>query len=186
MSQIKLRAAEPEDAARLLEIYSYYVTDTAVTYEWEVPSVQEFENRIVSVKKKFPYIVALENDVIVGYAYASTFRTRAAYAWNVESSIYVDKNCRRSGVGTVLLKELERLLAAQNILNIYAVISSAEKEDEYLTFDSIRFHQKMDYKEVSHWHKCGFKFQRWYDIVIMEKMLGDHTSNPASVIPAMK
>lgn len=182
MSEIRLREAEIGDAGRLLEIYSYYVKNTAVTYEWEVPSLQEFEKRIATVKEKFPYLVALQEDKIVGYAYAAPFRTRAAYAWNVETSIYVDKDCRGSGVGTMLLNELERQLKAQNILNIYAVISYKEEEDEYLTHGSVLFHDKMGYKKVSEWHQCGYKFKRWYNIVIMEKMLGEHTEEPRDVV----
>lgn len=182
MSNITIRPATPEDAEDLLKIYSYYVTDTAVTFEWEVPTVEEFRNRIATISQKFPYIVALQEGVIIGYAYANTFRTRAAYVWNVETSIYVNKDCRHSGAGTVLLNELETQLKVQNFLNVYAVISYAEKEDEYLTHDSIFFHDKMGYKKVSEWHQCGYKFKRWYNIVIMEKMLGEHTAVPDSVV----
>lgn len=181
MSEIKLRPASVDDAETLVGIYSYYVTNTAVTYEWDVPTVEEFRNRIKNVTAKFPYIVAEVDDEIVGYAYANTFRSRIAYSWTVETSIYVKKDCRRGGIGKALLTDLETKLKEQNILNVYAVISSIEKEDEYLTHDSIKFHDKMGYKKVSEWHQCGYKFKRWYNIVIMEKMLGEHTAEPAPV-----
>lgn len=181
MSKFELRAAEVSDAARLLEIYSYYITDTAVTFEWDVPSVQEFEQRIENVKKQYPYIVAVQDGKIIGYAYAHTFRSRAAYAWTVETSIYVDKDWRRSGAGAALLGELERQLKELNVLNVYAGVAYIEKEDEYLTHDSVKFHEKMGYKNVTHWHQCGYKFNRWYDIVFLEKMLGEHTDNPKPV-----
>lgn len=182
MSEIKLRPVSVDDAGTLVGIYSYYVTNTAVTYEWDVPTVEEFRNRIKNVTAKFPYIVAEVDGEIVGYAYANTFRSRIAYSWTVETSIYVKKDCRRGGVGKALLTDLEAKLKAQNILNVYAVISSIEKEDEYLTHDSIKFHDKMGYKKVSEWHQCGYKFKRWYNIVIMEKMLGEHTAEPEPVI----
>lgn len=181
MSEIKLRPASVDDAETLVGIYSYYVTNTAVTYEWDVPTVEEFRNRIKNVTAKFPYIVAEVDGEIVGYAYANTFRSRIAYSWTVETSIYVKKDCRRGGIGKALLTDLETKLKEQNILNVYAVISSIEKEDEYLTHDSIKFHDKMGYKKVSEWHQCGYKFKRWYNIVIMEKMLGEHTAEPAPV-----
>lgn len=182
MSEIKLRPATEADAEVLLNIYSYYVTDTAVTYEWDVPTVEEFRNRIKNVTAKFPYIVAEVDGEVVGYAYANTFRSRIAYSWTVETSIYVKKDCRRGGVGKALLTDLETKLKNQNVLNVYAVISYVEKEDEYLTHDSVKFHDVMGYKKVSEWHQCGYKFKRWYNIVIMEKMLGEHTAEPAKVI----
>jgi len=183
MSEIKIRKATVADAQALVGIYSYYVTDTAVTFEWDVPSVEEFAGRIKNVTAKYPYFVAEVDGEIAGYAYANTFRSRIAYSWTVETSIYVKKDCRRGGVGKALLQELEAGLKNQNVLNVYAVIASIEKEDEYLTHDSVKFHDKMGYKKVSEWNQCGYKFKRWYNIVIMEKMLGEHTAEPAPVIP---
>lgn len=181
MSEIKIRPATVEDAETLLKIYEYYVTNTAVTYEWDVPTVEEFRNRIKNVTSKFPYIVAEADGEIVGYAYANTFRSRIAYSWTVETSIYVKKDCRRGGVGKAMLQVLEAQLKNQHVLNVYAVISYIEKEDEYLTHDSVKFHEVMGYKKVSEWHQCGYKFKRWYNIVIMEKMLGEHTADPEPV-----
>lgn len=183
MSEIKLRAATETDAEALLGIYSYYVENTAITFEWDVPSVEEFRTRIHNITQKYPYLVAEKDGVIVGYAYANTFRTRAAYSWTVETSIYVNKDCRRGGIGKLLLVELEKQLKSQNVLNVYACITSKEIEDEYSTHDSIHFHDKMGYKKIGEFKNSGLKFNRWYDVVFMEKMLGDHTANPEEVIP---
>lgn len=184
-NNIKLRVATQKDALELLNIYSYYVKNTAVTYEWEIPSLEEFSNRISEKLEKYPYIVAEKQEdgksEIIGYAYASPFRTRAAYAWCVETSIYVKKEFRHCGIGKKLLLKLEELLKNQNVLNIYAGISYNEKEDEYLNYDSINFHTKMGYKKVAHYNKCGYKFGRWYDIVFMEKNIGDHPENPEKI-----
>ena len=177
---IKIRSASVNDAEALLKIYSYYVENTAITFEWEVPSVEEFKGRIENTLKKYPYIVAESEETgeILGYAYTSPFKARAAYAWSVESSIYVKKECRKMGIGRLLLEELERLSKKQGVLNINACIASTDNEDEHLTNASIHFHEKMGYKMVGKVHDSGFKFNRWYDMVWMEKMLGEHTANP--------
>ena len=184
MSEIKIRAATENDAEALVNIYSYYVTNTAITFEWEIPTVEEFRNRIHNITQKYPYIVAEIDGVPVGYAYANTFRTRAAYAWTVETSIYVNKDYRRKGIGKILLQELETKLKAQNVLNVYAGITYIEKEDEYSTHASVDFHSAMGYKKIAQFNQCGYKFKRWYDVVFMEKMLGEHTENPSPVIPS--
>lgn len=89
MENIVLRTAKPSDADKLLEIYAPYVETTAITFEYEVPSVDEFRQRIENTLKKYPYIVAIKDDKIVGYAYAGTFKSRAAYDWDVELSVYL-------------------------------------------------------------------------------------------------
>lgn len=182
MSDITLRIANPRDAENLLNIYSYYVKNTSITFEWEVPSVEEFHNRIENTLKKYPYIIAEKNGQLIGYAYASPFKTRAAYDWAIETSIYVHKDFRRDGVGRLLLENLEELLAKQNILNVNACIAYPEVEDEYLTRDSVRFHEKMGYSLVGEFHKCGYKFNRWYNMVWMEKHIGEHISNQPNII----
>lgn len=180
-SKLNIRMATPEDAQALLDIYSYYVKNTAITFEWEVPSLEEFSNRIQNTRKKYPYLVAEKDGVIVGYAYASLFRTRAAYAWDVETSIYVDRNCKGQGIGRALLQKLEGMLKSQGVMNIYAVITYTPVEDEYLTHASIKFHTKMGYEKAAEFHKCGYKFGRWYGTVTMEKFLNEHIENPAEV-----
>jgi len=183
---ISFRVATPDDAAVLLDIYSYYVEKTSITFEWEVPSVQEFRSRIEKTLQKFPYIVVICDNKIVGYAYASPFKTRAAYEWAIETSIYVHKDYCHKGIGKQLLLKLEELLTKQNILNSNACIAYPEIEDEYLTKNSVLFHEKMGYKLVGEFHKCGYKFNRWYNMVWMEKMLGEHTENQKPVVPFNK
>ncbi len=173
-SKTVIRLATVEDAPKLLEIYRYYVESTAITYEYDVPSLEEFEKRIENVLKNFPYLVAEQDGTILGYAYASKFHERAAYQWSVEMSIYLDKDQKRNGLGRMLYEELEKRLKDQGILNLYACIGYPEKEDEYLTYDSVRFHEKMGYKLIGEFHKCGKKFDRWYNMVWMEKIIGEH------------
>lgn len=175
-SNIHIRLASPEDAAALLNIYRPYVLETAITFEYEVPSVEEFARRISSTLEKYPYLAAETDGKPIGYAYASAFKSRAAYDWAVETSIYVDRDCRGRGIGTQLYTALEQLLSRQNIVNSNACIT-------YPNPDSIGFHEKMGYRTVAHFTKCGYKLGRWHDMVWMEKMLGHHTDDPPSVIP---
>ena len=181
MRVITIRPAVLQDAKVLLEIYAPYVKNTAITFEYDVPTAEEFAGRISNVLRRYPYLVAEVNGEPVGYAYAGPFKERAAYDWAVETTVYVKEDMKNHGIGRALYEALEKILAAQGILNLNACIAFPEKEDEYLTTDSVRFHERMGFKEVGRFHKCGCKFGRWYDMVWMEKHIGTHEENPAQV-----
>ena len=174
--KIEIRYAKLEDATRLVEIYRYYVEKTAITFEYKVPSIEEFQQRMIHVMEKYPYLVAKVDDQIVGYAYASTFNVRVAYDWCVETSIYLDHTLRKCGVGKRLYQALEKALKTQNITNLNACISSPIENDEYLDTNSIDYHHYLGYQMVGEFHQCGYKFKRWYNMVWMEKMIGEHKS----------
>ena len=178
-----LRMATEKDASALLEIYRPYVEQTAITFEYDVPTVEEFARRIRHTLERYPYLVAEENGAVIGYAYVSPFKERAAYDWAVETSIYVKMGLSGKGYGKQLYDALERLLKAQNILNLNACIAYTEHEDAHLDNNSTHFHEHLGYKLVGSFHQCGYKFGTWYDIIWMEKMLGDHTDAPAPVLP---
>ena len=179
---MQIRVAEEKDAATLLEIYSYYVEKTAITFEYETPSIEEFTQRIHDIKVKYPYIVAEEKGEILGYAYGSAFHPRAAYGWCAEMSVYVRHDRRGSGAGGRLYRALESLLAEMGILNLNACIAVAPKDDEYLTSASVDFHKHFGYKRVGEFHRCGYKFNRWYNMVWMEKFIGEHHENQLPMI----
>lgn len=183
MRALNIRIATKEDAKELLKIYAPYVENTAITFEYEVPSIQEFENRIENVLKKFPYLVAEQDGELIGYAYVSPFKSRAAYQWAVETSIYVKMDAKRQGIGRKLYEKLEVILKKQGIINMNACIASPIKEDEHLTNDSVYFHEKLGYDMVGKFHSCGYKFNQWYDMVWMEKFIGEHQANQPKVIP---
>ena len=178
MGVITIRTAVQQDAKVLLEIYAPYVKKTAITFEYDVPSVEEFARRISKVLKRYPYLVAEVNGEPVGYAYAGPFKERAAYDWAVETTVYVREDMKKSGIGRALYTALEEALAAQGILNLNACIAFPENEDEYLTRDSVKFHERMGFETAGRFHKCGCKFGRWYDMVWMEKLIGNHVENP--------
>ena len=178
---MKIRTAEIEDAEQLLEIYAPYVKETAITFEYEVPSLDEFMERISNISVKYPYLVIEQDGEILGYAYAGMFHERKAYDWAVEVSIYLKKDKRGNGLGKKLYDMLERVLKEQNILNVNACIAYTEHEDKYLTNGSEKFHEHMGYRLVGKFTKCGYKFDRWYDMIWMEKHIGEHLNNQPPV-----
>lgn len=174
---ITIRTATLSDAQALLNIYAPYVEHTAITFEYDVPSVEEFAFRIKNTLQKYPYLVAEKNGRLLGYAYASPFHERPAYDWAVETSIYVDQNIKHQGIGRRLHDALEDALRSQGILNMNACIAYPPEEDEYLDRNSVEFHTHMGYRLVGEFYKCGYKFHRWYNMVWMEKLIGNHLSD---------
>lgn len=182
---ISIRPACERDAEALARIYAYYVEKTAITFEYTAPDAAEMERRRQEISQKYPYLAAESDGKVVGYAYAHAFYGREAYAWSVESSIYVDVNTRKQGIGRKLYEALEEDLKSMGILNINACIAvPRDEKDPYVTNGSLSFHQRLGYTLAGHFHNSGYKFDRWYDIVWMEKMLGPHTSHPK--FPAKK
>nr|WP_051527104.1 GNAT family N-acetyltransferase [[Eubacterium] cellulosolvens] len=169
-----IREASIADAPRLLEIYDYYVRNTAITFEYDTPSLEEFVARMENVKRRYPYLVIEENGQIEGYAYAGVFKDRAAYDWSCEMTIYMDHAERKRGMGRMLYEALEEKLKEIGILNLYACIGYPIEEDEYLTKNSAEFHAHLGYTKVGEFHKCGYKYGRWYDMIWMEKIVGEY------------
>lgn len=178
-----IRVATPQDAEALLAVYAPYVTDTAITFEYEVPSLTEFRERIRHTLERYPYLVMEQDGEILGYAYAGPFKERAAYDWAVETTIYVKQGMKKQGIGRKLYQALEDILIRQNILNLNACIGYPTVEDEYLTRNSMEFHQHLGYRLVGQFYQCGYKFGRWYDMVWMEKLVGEHGVEPVRVKP---
>lgn len=178
MMDIIIEKVTTADAPELLRIYAPYVKNTAISFEYDVPSVEEFEGRIRSITRRYPYIKAITDGKIVGYAYANEFKGRSAYDWSVETTIYIDQEYKRRGIGKFLYISLENLLKAQGFLNMNACIAYVEEPNDYLTNDSTIFHTGMGFTKVAHFHNSGYKFNRWFDMIWMEKIIGEHNSNP--------
>ena len=228
MGERTFRVARPEDAEALLAIYAPYVEETAITFEYEVPSVEAFRARIAHTLATYPYIVAVEaqeanagtgrvdgasfsstpafgadavteahrtSEHIIGYAYVGRLHERAAYDWSVETSIYVDRCARKHGLGRQLYERLEAILRAMNIISVNACIAypgtmntAADSgvdidEDPYLNTNSPDFHAHLGYQLVGHFHACAYKFDRWYDMIWMEKWIAPHPAKPEAMIP---
>lgn len=277
MGERTFRVARPEDAEALLAIYAPYVEETAITFEYEVPSVEAFRARIAHTLATYPYIVAVEeqeanagtghvdgasvscidraeanagtghvddasvssapasgadevteahrtSERIIGYAYVGRLHERAAYDWSVETSIYIDRRARKHGLGRQLYERLEAILRAMNIISVNACIAypgtmntvaaadrlqdahigigdpntadrtrkdlregSADSgvdigEDPYLNTNSPDFHAHLGYQLVGHFHACAYKFDRWYDMIWMEKWIAPHPAKPEAMI----
>ena len=170
-NDIVIRHATPADAHELVAIYAPYVRDTAVSFELEPPTVGEFAARIERTLARYPYLVAEVDGKVAGYAYAGPFKERAAYAASVELSIYVNPVFSRKGVGRALYTALEQELAQRGVTNLYACVAYPPVEDEYLTYGSVRFHERMGFEIVGRFHSCARKFDRLYDMVWMEKLI---------------
>ena len=176
MSSVQIRTAKISDAEDILAIYGFYVEHTAISFEYDVPTLDEFQKRIEKTLKKYPYIVAMRSDKIVGYAYAGAFVGRAAYDWSAELTIYLSPEEKGHGTGRKLYEAIEKDLADMGIKNLYACIGDPLTEDEYLTRNSEEFHGHMGFIKVGTFHKCGYKFGRWYNMIWMEKIIGKHES----------
>ena len=149
-----IRIATEADASVLLAIYAEYVKNTAISFEYDIPSVEEFRIRIHGTLEKYPYLVCIRDGEIAGYVYVSEFHHRIAYARSVETSI----------------------------------VTCPDGDDPYLTRNSFDFHQHMGYRPVGEFHKCGYKFGRWYNVAWLEKFLSEHTDTPLPVLtfPAVR
>ena len=176
MNDLKIRVAVSEDGPALAAIYAPYVADTAITFDYEPVSGEEFSRRIRTTLERYPYLIAEQNGKILGYAYASAFKGRAAYDWSVETSVYVRHGQHGRGVGRALYEALEECLRKQHICNLCACIT-------YPNPASIAFHERLGYRVIAHFHSSGFKLGEWHDIVWMEKGLCPHEIPPEPFLP---
>lgn len=157
MTELIIRDARASDAKALLEIYAPFVTETAVSFELAPPTLAEFAARISSAQSRWAWLVAERAGEIVGYAYASAFRTRAAYRFTVETSAYVHRAHRGQGVAGALYRRLFEVLIAKDYCNAYAGIALPNDA-------SIAFHKSLGFTPVGVFHRGGWKFGEWHDI----------------------
>ncbi len=183
MNDYIIRTVTPDDAARLLEIYRWYVENTAVSFEHTPPTVEEFRARICYYRRKYPYLCIIQGDTIVGFAFAHAFRERAAYDYSAETTIYLRHDMRRKGAGRLLYTALENELKKMGVTNLYACIAVPDGEDPYLSPASPLFHEKLGFRTCGSFTNCGRKFGRWYTMIWMEKIVGEFREDPKPLIP---
>ena len=171
MDTIKIRSATPEDAEVIADIYRYYVEHTAISFEITVPTAEQIRQRIQRTLTAFPYLVAVLQGQIIGYAYAGPFIPREAYNHCAEVSIYLRKENRHKGVGRLLYQQLLQELSVRDITNVYACIGIPEKADDYLDYNSALFHSHMGFTEVGRFRNSGLKFGRYYHMIWMELII---------------
>ncbi|AEE17787.1 GNAT family N-acetyltransferase [Treponema brennaborense] len=171
-----IRFVRPEtDAPRILSIYKPFITDTAVSFEYEIPTLEAFTGRIRSISNEFPYLVWEEDDAdepgakrIGGYVYASRHAARAAYQWGADLSVYLAPESRGKGIGRQLYEALFRLLQRQGYLTVYAAVAVPHPASE-------RFHESLGFKRIALFPAAGCKFGVWHDLLWLEKPLYPET-----------
>lgn len=178
---IEIRVARDSDAGELLAIYDYYVRETAITFDYETPSLAQFQAKMSTIQEHYPYLVASDGQVILGYAYAGPFHTRTAYQWLAETSIYLAPGARGHGLGKQLYQALESCMQAQGILTSMACIATTTEPDRYLNNASLGFHQHLGYQVVGKFDQSGYKFGRWYDMQWLEKALASKSPEPKPI-----
>ena len=171
----KIRSALSSDASSILDIYAPYIANTAVSFETEVPSVEDFTQRIVGNQESCPWLVYESGGLIAGYAYASKHRDRAAYQWSLESSVYVNEGFRQQGIATKLYQTLFQILKYQGCRNLYAGITLPNEK-------SVNFHQKMGFNKIADYKNIGYKFNSWHTVGWYELQLNDYSDAPAPFI----
>ena len=164
---IDIRNAAAADAEVIRNIYAPYITDTCVTFETEVPAMEEFAARIESISRAYPYLVGVTDGKVVGYAYASRHRARAAYQYSADVSIYVAPGYHRRGIGRALYSKLFELLRERGIYTVYAGITLPNEE-------SAGLHNAFGFRQVGVFRNVGYKFGRWLDVMWMEKPLREY------------
>lgn len=166
-----IRLARAADAEAIRDLYAPFIQNTSITFEYEVPSVAEMENRIRITLVNHPWLVCEMDDEVVGYAYASPHNTRAAYQWSANFSVYVRPDCQRQGIASRLYTALRDILKLQGFYSGYAGVTLPNEKSE-------RFHQAFGFKPVGVFHRTGYKFGRWHDVKWFELALNDYSKTP--------
>ena len=154
---MKIRTANLEDAAAIAAIYNFYVESSHSTFETETVNESEMRRRVSEILENYPFLVGEENGEIIGYAYASRYKTRAGYRHSVEISVYIKNGIEGKGIGTILY---ENLFAELKTKPIHAIIAGIALPNEA----SVRLHEKFGFEKVAHFREIGFKHGRWIDV----------------------
>lgn len=173
---MSIRMATVQDLPRILEIYGPYVENTAISFEYTVPTLEAFTQRFLRITQQFPWLVWEEDGRVLGYAYGSLPFQRAAYQWSAEASIYLCPQACGKGIGKQLYAALEQCLQKQGYRKVYAIITTANAS-------SIAFHEAVGYRHTATMPDCGYKFGTWHGTVWMEKELNHWKTPPREPIP---
>lgn len=172
-----IRAATADDAAAIASIYAPYVTGTVVSFETTAPDADEIARRIEEAGGQYPWFVACEEDgTVLGYAYAAAFRTRPAYRFTVETTVYIADGAHRRGIGTLLYKTLLPVLEAQGYAQAIAAITLPNE-------GSVRLHERLGFHQVGTYEKVGFKFREWRSVGLWQRALCPLSTRPEEPKP---
>jgi L-amino acid N-acyltransferase YncA len=166
-----IRLATPNDAAGVQAIYAPIVRETAISFELEPPTVEEMQTRILKTLEHMPWLICERRGDILGYVYASQHRTRPAYRWSVDVSVYVHTHSRRLGVGQALYRSLFALLALQGFYQAYAGITLPNPA-------SVGLHESLGFQPVGVYRTVGYKLGAWHDVGWWQLILRDRAVPP--------
>lgn len=169
--KVNFRFATVEDASKILEIYKYYIENTTITFEYDVPTFVEFKERIKNTLLEYPYIVCEYRNEILGYAYAHKVWMRAAYQWDAELSVYIDKDYTGNGLGKKLYKILIEILKLQNVVNVYGCVTYPNEKSDKL-------HESFGFKKVGIFENSGYKFGKWIGVTWFHKAILEYEKKP--------
>jgi phosphinothricin acetyltransferase len=170
-----IRLANEQDAEGILAIYSPYITQTSFTFESEVPSVKDFQERITSYLSNWPWLVAEVDGKIAGYAYGSKYRERVGYQWCAECSVYMHDDYQGKGIARILYTTLFKILKEQGYRNVYAVINTPNDR-------SVQFHESCGFKWFADYEQVGYKLGKWKTVGWWRLILNDFSDEPAAPV----
>lgn len=175
---MEIRFATADDSTDLLRIYNQYI-DTTITFEYVLPTEEEFAKRISDVSKNYPYLICEENGEVVGYAYAHRHMVREAYQWNAELTIYLDKSYRSKGLGKKMYNILIEILKLQGIKTVYSSVTVSNEKSKKL-------HESLGFSSIGIYQNAGYKCGKWNDVQWFEKSIGSYDLEPVPFISISK
>jgi L-amino acid N-acyltransferase YncA len=170
-NKLAIRLIKNDDNKEALEVYKPYVVSTSITFEYDVPSLDDFSTRIETIANEYPWLVCLKDDKIIGYAYASKHRYKTAYQWSPESTVYLSSDYHRKGIAKILYKTLFSILRLQGYINVYAGVALPNIKSE-------EFHKALGFYEIGDFKKIGYKLGKWHDVRWFQLHLTEHIDNP--------
>ncbi|WP_375493519.1 GNAT family N-acetyltransferase [uncultured Jatrophihabitans sp.] len=170
--KIAIRAATADNAAACAAIYAPYVTDTVITFELSPPTPDEMARRISRASDAYAWLVAIDADRVVGYAYAGPYKERAAYRWSCEVSVYLEIGRRRTGAGRALYAALFARLAERGYRMAVAGMALPNPASEGL-------HTALGFEPIGVYRRIGWKFDAWHDVAWMQRPLTDAQAAPS-------
>ena len=176
IKQPHIRLINDTDYAGALAVYTPYVLDTVITFEYDVPSLDEFTKRLSTIAQHYPVLVCEVDGKVVAYCYGSIHRVKTAYQWSVESTIYIAEEYHHKGLATILYTTLFDILRLQGFINVYAGISVPDGKSD-------KFHPKFGFKYLGVFPKIGYKHGSWHDLKWYEYILSERIDNPLTPIP---
>ncbi|MES2780776.1 MAG: N-acetyltransferase family protein [Bacteroidota bacterium] len=172
-NRFNIRLVEEKDTVALRDIYAHYVENTHVSFEYRAPDSEEFRERILTITEEFPWLVCLQNDKAIGYAYAHKHRLRDAYQWSPESTIYLAPDFHTKGIGSILYKTLFDVLKLQGYHTVFAGVALPNEK-------SVGIHQRMGFEDIGIFQKVGYKNGKWHDTRWFQLNLQGYSDEPVA------